>query len=219
MPLADLIDRLPSPVAFPLQSYLEESHPHLKLWAICDSVELLLRLLVFIGIADLAGQDGKPPQALRAKLREPIERPTFGGWWGMAEAITEALERQPDSLVPELAPWVRNILAPLLRGGGHHAENSLLALRNRLAHGGGVTQALAEKLLAVWREPFEQAMQTVAWLGELALVAPGPHGYSCLRGPTPEGVPYTPGNLATVAEALARADAVAVVRGDRALPL
>ena len=70
MSLADLLARLPSPIALPLHDYLEKTDPHLKLWAMSDTVELLLRLLVFIGIADLAREDGKPPQALRKALRE-----------------------------------------------------------------------------------------------------------------------------------------------------
>jgi hypothetical protein len=43
MPLADLLDRLSSPIVIPLHSYLEQTDPHLKLWAMCDTVELLLR--------------------------------------------------------------------------------------------------------------------------------------------------------------------------------
>ena len=64
MSIADLLDRLPSPIALPLQGYLEEAIPRQKLWAMCETVELTLRLLVFIGIADLARPEGKPPQAL-----------------------------------------------------------------------------------------------------------------------------------------------------------
>ncbi|MDS4021649.1 MAG: NACHT domain-containing protein [Candidatus Competibacter sp.] len=217
MPLAELLERLPSPIALPLQGYLEEANPRLKLWAMCETVELLLRLLVFVGIVDLARPDGKPPQALRARLREPIERPTLGRWADMAEAVAQTLAGETDSLVPELAPWLQHMLLPLLDGSTE--QNSLLALRNFLAHGGGVSRPLATRLLAAWREPFEQAMQTVAWLGELVLVVREPDGYGCLRGPTPDACPYTPGNLAAVAEALALADAVVVVRHDRAMPL
>ncbi|MFZ4791664.1 MAG: NACHT domain-containing protein [Candidatus Competibacteraceae bacterium] len=220
MPLADLLARLPSPIAMPLHSYLEETDPRLKLWAMCDTVELLLRLLVFIGIADLARADGKPPQALRKALREPIEHPTLGGWRDMAVAVAEALAQQSGTIVPELPPLVENTLVPLLRGGNSHPENSVLALRNRLAHGGGVPRALAEKLLTVWQEPFKQAMATIGWLGELDLVVNRQQdGYGCLRGSTVEVTPYMPGNWATVAAALAMADAVAVVRGEVALPL
>lgn len=221
MLLADLLDRLPTPIAIPLQSYLEETDPRLKLWAMCDSVELLLRLLVFIGIADLAHPNGKPPQTLRAKLRKPIERPTLGGWANMAEAVAKTQKDQTDSLVPELTPLVQRTLLPLLDGDGERSteRTSLIYLRNFLAHAGGVTRALAETLLAAWREPFERAMETLAWLGELELVVQGSDGYGCLRGPTPDPSPYTPRNLATVAEALALADAVAVVRGETALPL
>lgn len=221
MPLADLLDRLPSPIAIPLHSYLEEPDPRQRLWALCDSVELLLRLLVFVGIADLARREGKPPQPLRARLRTLIERPTLGRWADMAEAVARTQATQSDSLVPESAPLVQHTLLPLLDGGPDRSteRTSLLALRNRLAHGGGVARALAEPLLAAWREPFEQAMEGLAWLGELALVVRGPDGYGCLRGPTPEASPYAPRNLAAVAEALALADAVAVVRGEAALPL
>jgi WD40 repeat protein len=220
MPLADLLARLPSLIALPLHSYLEETDPRLKLWAMCDTVELLLRLLVFIGIADLARADGKPPQALRKALREPIEHPTLGGWRDMAVAVAEALAQQSGTIVPELPPLVENTLVPLLRGGNSHPENSVLALRNRLAHGGGVPRALAEKLLTVWQEPFKQAMATIGWLGELDLVVNRQQdGYGCLRGSTVEVTPYSPGNWATVAAALAMADAVAVVRDEVALPL
>lgn len=191
MLLADLLDRLPTPIAIPLQSYLEETDPRLKLWAMCDSVELLLRLLVFIGIADLAHPNGKPPQTLRAKLRKPIERPTLGGWANMAEAVAKTQKDQTDSLVPELTPLVQRTLLPLLDGDGERSteRTSLIYLRNFLAHAGGVTRALAETLLAAWREPFERAMETLAWLGELELVVQGSDGYGCLRGPTPD--PFT----------------------------
>ena len=221
MSIADLLDRLPSPIALPLQGYLEEAIPRQKLWAMCETVELTLRLLVFIGIADLARPEGKPPQALRKALREPIERPTLSRWTDMAEAIAQRLADQTDSLAPEMTSWVQQTILPLLDGGRDRSteHNSLLKLRNFLAHGGGLSQALATRLIADWREPFEQAIARIAWLGELTLVVQGPHGYGCLRGPTPDATPYTPSNLATVAEALALADAVAVVRGDRALPL
>ena len=220
MPLADLLARLPSPIALPLHSYLEETDPRLKLWAMCDTVELLLRLLVFIGIADLARADGKPPQALRKALREPIERPTLGGWRDMTVEVANALAQQPSTIVPELPPLVGNRLVPLLGDGNSQPEHSVLALRNRLAHGGGMSRAQAEKLLMVWQEPFEQAMATIGWLGELDLVVNRQQdGYGCLRGPTVEVTPYLPNNWATVAAALAMADAVAVVRGEVALPL
>ena len=221
MPLADLLAQLPAPIAMPLHSYLEENDPRLKLWAMCDAVESLLRLLVFIGIADLARADGKPPQALRKALREPIERPTLGGWRDMAVAVAEALAQQTNTIFPELPPLVKNTLAPLSKGGNSNPKNSVLELRNRLAHGGPISQALAEELLTVWQVPFERAMMTIDWLGKLDLVVNRPQGgYGCLRGPTVEVTPYSPGNWAMVAAALARAaDAVAVVRGEVAVPL
>lgn len=53
-PLADLDpDHLPSVVAVPLLEYLNEKDPVLTLWHTCDTVALPLRLVVFMGLADL----------------------------------------------------------------------------------------------------------------------------------------------------------------------
>ena len=106
------------------------------------------------------------------------------------------------------------------QGKGSTEQTALLKLRNFLAHGGGVSRSQAKRLLTVWREPFERAMITIAWLGQMDLVVHhSPEGYGVLRGPTLDVAPYTPGNLATTAAALTLADAVAIVRNEKALPL
>ena len=47
------LQQWPSVIALPLRYYLEEREPVLRLWHACDVVELLLRLLVTVGLADL----------------------------------------------------------------------------------------------------------------------------------------------------------------------
>jgi len=111
--LTPIIADLPTPVAIPLQDYQQEAHPILKLWAACDTVEILLRLLVFLGIGDLSRR-GELPERLRRDLRYPIEHPMLGNWRRMAHQVTETLP--DDTALPELAPLVRDILAPFLDG-------------------------------------------------------------------------------------------------------
>ncbi len=47
----------------------------------------------------------------------------------------------------------------------------------------------------------------------------GRGGYGVLRGPTPQAQPYAPADPAALARAFAAGDAVALVRGNVALPL
>jgi hypothetical protein len=46
-------DRFPSILTLPLKGYIEEPNPALKLWHACDIVEMTLRLLVVLGVADV----------------------------------------------------------------------------------------------------------------------------------------------------------------------
>ncbi len=79
-PLTDLIPRLPTSLARPLDEYLKESEPKFKLWDACDAVEDLLRLLVFLGIGELCRMRGELPDDLRRDLCQVIELPTLGNW-------------------------------------------------------------------------------------------------------------------------------------------
>lgn len=82
----------PSVIALPLRDYLEEREPVLQLWHACDVVELLLRLLVIVGLADLR-RHGELPQSLLHELHPRIEEPTLGKWHGMALAIARHIHR------------------------------------------------------------------------------------------------------------------------------
>ena len=73
------ISSFPSILAIPLQEYVEETNPVLKLWHACDVVELTLRLLVIVGLADLK-RKGELPRKLIGELRSRIEEPTLGKW-------------------------------------------------------------------------------------------------------------------------------------------
>ncbi len=213
-----IIAQLPTPLALPLSEYQQETHPVLKLWAACDTVEILLRLIVFLGIGDL-GRRGALPEQLRRDLRHPIENPMLGNWRRMAQQVAESLA--DDTALPELSPLVRNTLVPFLDGPDttRAVERSFLALRNRLAHGGGISRRLASDLLTVWQGPFEAIWPHLAWLGDWAFVARTDHGYGRLRGPSEAPEPFVPAAPESLATALANAGPIAALCGDLVIPL
>src|SRR5207302_5236272 len=106
-------------------------------------------------------------------------------WRGMAEAVARCPAR-PGAVFPELAELIQRVLVPLLDGEEmpRSAETSFAELRNRLAHGGGVTRRVAERLVAVWREPLDRVMSRARWLGDISLVVRrGESGFGRMHGP------------------------------------
>src|SRR5207244_12302492 len=134
-----------------------------------------------------------PPYLLQ-ELRHRIEEPTLGKWQGMALAIARHINPTA-TVVPELPDFVRDILLPLLDappGSPRTAETSFSALRNQLAHGGGVTRAVGTLLLRRWEAPVAAMLVHVTWLTALDLVVQDrAGGFGVLRGPTTQATPYT----------------------------
>lgn len=222
-PAGRSLDSLPALLAIPLDGFATEPSPVLRLWHACDAVELTLRLVVVLGVAELSAA-GPLPDDLRRKLRDSIEEPTLGRWKQMALEVVRRLPAD-DPFCPVLGDLAERVLAPLLDGprGPRRPETSLSALRNQLAHGGGVTRAVAARLLAVWEPHLGQLVAALAPLSEVALVvrtAPGVLGI--LAGPSPAPRPWAPveeGLARRVEPLLARGDEVVAVRGARCLPL
>lgn len=219
------LERLPSVIAIPAAEYVAEGDPRLSLWHVCDTMELALRLLVAIGIADvLHVKNGTLPEALRRVLAQHIETPTLGRWLAMATAVAENV--LDSAVVPEVQPWITRSLMPLLNGPAGvppTIETSLVMLRNQLAHGGGVTHAVAARLLQLHAPRFEEVLRAGAWLGDLELVAlragqaPG-----VLVGPAPGLRAFRPASedvMREVARAAQVGGAVVLVRGSSVLPL
>lgn len=186
-------ESLPSLLAIPLADYFEESserEPKLKLWHACDAIELLLRLLVMIGLADLRRQGELPPELVN-ELRDRVEKPTLGRWRGMAEALAKRLDAET-ATIPELADFVLGELVPFLTGSTNPPtpESSFSALRNQLAHGGGVTQEYARRLLSHWAAPFEAVITKAGFLSRATLVVRMADGtFGALRGKASQPTP------------------------------
>ena len=112
------IDTWPPIAALPLRDLYAANEPaRLRLWAACELVEMLARLMVVLGIAELAaaGDRRLPPDLLR-ELYGLIEEPTLGAWQSMAEAVAEGVAGLETPVFAKLPDLVKR-LGRLLRGG------------------------------------------------------------------------------------------------------
>ncbi|WP_443644490.1 tetratricopeptide repeat protein [Candidatus Levibacter sp. Uisw_134_01] len=167
---SNFIKDLPQVIAIPLHEYAEEDHPGMKLWAACDAIELLLKFLVIIGAADRR-QHGELDDKLLKDLWGKIEMPTLGAWLSMAISLAQTKSKQT-LMLPEIDKYVNETLKTLLYGPDNPgtADTSFLKLRNRLAHGGGLTRKEAERLIGIWQEPFEKTIEALSWLSDINIV-------------------------------------------------
>ena len=217
---ASALEALPFFLAAPLAEYFETStdrHPKLKLWDACDAVEMLLRLIVMIGVAEHQRSGGMPEDLLQ-ELRQRVERPTLGQWRRMAEDLFRSIP-QEDATFPELKAFLIGDLLPFLGDAREQSpETSFNALRNQLAHGGGLTEANARMMLTRWAGPFEAFLEKTSFLGLSSLaVRMADNSFGEIRGPSGR-----PGPLPVEVKALLANQSegsVFLVRAGRALLL
>jgi hypothetical protein len=159
-----------------------------------------------------------------AEIQSRIEEPTLGKWKGMALAVAKKTSKE-NSAIPEIADYVNDTLVPFLDGPlkKRTPETSFSDLRNLLAHGGGVTKAIAAKLLTIWEVTFEDIILKSSWFAELTWVVKSNNGdLKALRGAERKLENYTPSNnmiLIALQEIFSLGEEVALVRGDTVFPL
>ena len=165
--LTALIKKLPEVIAIPLKEYASEDNPGMKLWFACDAIELLIRMIVITEISDLGAKGGITASQLK-QLSGKIEMPTLGAWMAMAKVLTEG-SQSSNPLFPEFREFVNGPLTSLLYGPQNPGtpDTSFLALRNRLAHGGGLSKREAARLLDIWQRPFESCLNHLDWIDEV----------------------------------------------------
>jgi tetratricopeptide (TPR) repeat protein len=165
--LTALLKKLPEVIAIPLKEYASEDNPGMKLWFACDAIELLIRLIVITEISDLGAKGGITVSQLK-QLSGKIEMPTLGAWMAMAKVLAEGSQRT-NPLFPEFEEFVNGPLTSLLYGPQNPGtpDTSFLALRNRLAHGGGLSKREAARLLDIWQRPFESCLNHLGWIDEV----------------------------------------------------
>ncbi len=85
----------------------------------------------------------------------------------------------------------------------------------RLAHGGGISRALAQRLGEIW-QPRLLALalwEQFAWLAQVELVVQDGQGsYGVLRGPNPQAKPCSSRDPAALAQAFAAGDTSSLAR-------
>jgi NACHT domain len=194
-----LIGSLPTPVALALQQLTEVAQSRRKdgqdslnlLWQAADAVEAILRLFVFIAIAELHQQNRL--DAVAAELVRVIDRPTMGQWYRLVVTLVRQLGS--DTMLPELKlqlgpnALLERFLGgdPKIAGAKDNPLQSFLALRNRLAHGAGLSHEAATVLFKAWEEPIGRFLGECLWLRELSVVGHGVDGRQYhLRGLVPE---------------------------------
>ena len=161
---------LPSVIASPLKEYLSENNAGMKLWYACDTIELLIRFLVILGVSDFRKQGNLSEQLLK-QFWGKIEMPTLGAWMAMAKSLAYTKDKT-GLLVPETHDYVNGPLSDLIYGSENPGspDTSFLALRNRLAHGGGLNQKEAIRLLENWQEKFENCLQKLDWISQIKIL-------------------------------------------------
>ena len=191
---------LPTPLAIALALYarpvVKDGEPlHLlKLWQACDTVELLVKLLVVIRIGEVHAHH-KLDDGLLDELRDMIERPTLGLWKNMLVKLS-AVDLRGKTMLRELSESAAAIAlffnGPDV-GPGHSKKkgksvfSSFSALRNRLAHGGGLSHVAAQRLHEQWQEEIDVFLQRFLWLREVSLYSSTPDGtLLALRGLVPQ---------------------------------
>jgi WD40 repeat protein len=146
------LESLPSFLALPAREWAREAHPVQRLWRISDTFEVFLRYLLAIALADLARRNGGVlPDDLRARVGRRIGAPSYGVWIAL---LRDVFSSQASLRPGEPAPAARlameafeRTLLPLLGGNDGTPERHLLALRNLLAHAGGMRADAAREFL------------------------------------------------------------------------
>ena len=213
---SNFIKDLPQVIAIPLHEYAEEDHPGMKLWAACDAIELLLKFLVIIGAADRR-QHGELDNKLLKELWGKIEMPTLGAWLSMAVSLSQSKSKN-DLMMPEIDQYVNATLKTLLYGPDNPgtADTSFLKLRNRLAHGGGLTRKEAERLISIWQDPFEKTIEALDWLRDIKIIGLDNNVPMELKGPSDNLIAAD--NL-DISQFEGDSDGVWLIKGDNTLSL
>lgn len=171
--IVDLSKELPTYLAIPLTAYVEETHPRIKLLWMCDTVELMVRFAVIVLLAEIrsAQKDSTLPDGVKAVLSEKIERPTFGAWLNLLRDLLEKYRPEHQKVSARLLEWMTNPLdenknlANVINPKPDDSESGgaldFLALRNLLAHGGGISINAAKVRHEEYKDRFISLMQSL----------------------------------------------------------
>ncbi|NVZ08219.1 NACHT domain-containing protein [Allochromatium humboldtianum] len=192
-------ETLPTYLAAPLAELLKEQHPGARLHWLVSCAEIAVRWSVAVALAQVIHANGGGlPIPIAERIREHIERPTLGRWLFLLETLSEA---PPTSA--RLAPGVFNLYQEVFEPRFREKvtdQDSLLTLRNGLAHGAGMRSAKArELLLAHEADVFDLLRAVVRTSAGIQVIAISGEHTERLSGLRPTPVPR-PSQLDTCAD-------------------
>ena len=162
--------RPPSPLRAYWSVLLDDSHPLVRLYWLKDLLELIVRWAVALCLAERrALNGGELPPGLRAQVGPLIERPTLGQWRALLALLTEP--PLSSETLEGLARVREQVDLACPAEGDIHT--SLIALRNLLAHGGGISPSAARDLLAQHLPRIERLLQAMDDLPCVVIAAQG----------------------------------------------
>jgi hypothetical protein len=158
------VENIPYFLYEPFHEFKNESHPRVKLFWLIDTAEIAVKFTVSILFADLLrSNNGQLIDALKFKLIDHIERPTLGKWLGILNQLT-LNSKKDEFLVPNIIDINSNVISKyfLTESQGGNIDNSLLILRNQLAHGGGMSIDKSNALVVVYEKIVSDILNNIS---------------------------------------------------------
>ena len=134
--------------------YLTETEPKSKLLDMCTVVELAYKLLAIYGLLILHNNN-KIDNELKLYLSQRLKVPTVRSWVDISTILfNKYLKNKELQPIANYVKKLNNFLIVDVEQSSLDPQNSFLALRNSLAHG-GINSVNALELLECWSKNFE----------------------------------------------------------------
>lgn len=137
-------------LAHPWDEYVQETHPSVKLHWLIDASETVVRWICALLLAEIKDVNGQNiPENIQNKFKENISRPTLGVWLNIVRDLSEI--KIENSNIKNIFSFYNDVLNKegLFPDDGDE-KTSLLKLRNRVAHGGGLSQFQSKIYLDIY---------------------------------------------------------------------
>ena len=136
-----------------------------RLGALTDACDLLLRTLTGIMAVDYL-RGPASPDVEHVLLRIVQGRPALGVWMQLLRALGDALARREHTFVEEHREWWQ----ALKKSNGLRAFDTMIELRNVVAHEGGLSHARRDEIARDFAAAARIALMQLDWLARYRLV-------------------------------------------------
>ena len=135
------LNEYPEFVRIMLQQLYSETDSKIWLWNFCDFFECLLRFQGVMSMSELHAHDIKIHEKQLEDIRYKIMRPTMGAWLSILKTLIN-LGRNSDLIL-----GINKCLVSVVDTDKEDYNESIISLRNKLAHGGNFSKKiLADQL-------------------------------------------------------------------------